>query len=185
MAAGTPPAVCRIRSQSPKSRDGNNKILHKRFPGGHLTIRRRERAQAWQRPPRRNFVPGSCCGRGGPLSDSATGCGGCQFNLARNRDSATFWTPQESCWSRRRRNKGSEPELSTALLRESDQRRFLGAVPGMWGGARSLTRPQVVVGPRVERGSTRPDTARLSLRGMFRCSWRDETAGVSFKKGTG
>ena len=36
MARDTPCLVGKIAD--PKSRDGSNKILHKRFPGGHLTI---------------------------------------------------------------------------------------------------------------------------------------------------
>jgi phage terminase large subunit GpA-like protein len=36
MARDTPCLAGRI--SDPKSRDGSNKILHKRFPGGHLTI---------------------------------------------------------------------------------------------------------------------------------------------------
>jgi phage terminase large subunit GpA-like protein len=36
MARDTPCLTGKITD--PKSRDGNNKILHKRFPGGHLAI---------------------------------------------------------------------------------------------------------------------------------------------------
>jgi hypothetical protein len=36
MARDTP--CLRGRISNPRSRDGNNKILHKKFPGGHLTI---------------------------------------------------------------------------------------------------------------------------------------------------
>ena len=36
MARDTPCLAGKI--SDPKSRDGSNKILHKRFPGGHLTI---------------------------------------------------------------------------------------------------------------------------------------------------
>jgi phage terminase large subunit GpA-like protein len=100
---------------NPKSRDGNNKILHKRFPGGHLTIVGANAPSGLASRPIRLLL----CDEVDRYPFSA-GAEGDPVNLARKR-TVTFWNRKIVLVSTPT-NKGAS-RIETAF-EESDQRRF-------------------------------------------------------------
>jgi phage terminase large subunit GpA-like protein len=83
MARDTP--CLRGRISNPRSRDGNNKILHKKFPGGHLTIVGANAPSGLASRPIRTLL----CDEVDRYPFSA-GAEGDPVNLARKR-TVTFW----------------------------------------------------------------------------------------------
>jgi phage terminase large subunit GpA-like protein len=113
MARDTPCLQNKIAN--PKSRDGNNKILHKRFPGGHLTIVGANAPSGLASRPIRLLL----CDEVDRYPFSA-GAEGDPVNLARKR-TVTFWNRKIVLVSTPT-NKGAS-RIETAF-EESDQRRF-------------------------------------------------------------
>jgi phage terminase large subunit GpA-like protein len=151
MARDTPCLTGRI--SDPKSRDGSNKILHKRFPGGHLTIVGANAPSGLASRPIRILL----CDEVDRYPFSA-GAEGDPVNLAKKR-TVTFWnrkivlvsTPTIRGMSR----------IETAYV-ESDQRQY-------WVPCPSCGAHQVLVWSQVRwesaagghaGGEHRPETAR-------------------------
>ncbi|MGO4917347.1 phage terminase large subunit family protein [Pseudogemmobacter sp. W21_MBD1_M6] len=160
MARDTPCLQDKIAN--PKSRDGNNKILHKRFPGGHLTIVGANAPSGLASRPIRLLL----CDEVDRYPFSA-GAEGDPVNLARKR-TVTFWNRKIVLVSTPT-NKGAS-RIETAY-QESDQRRFWVPCPEC-GTEQILTWPQVRW-DKGEDGSHKPDTARYHC---VECDavWRDE-----------
>jgi phage terminase large subunit GpA-like protein len=169
MARDTPCLQNKIAN--PKSRDGNNKILHKRFPGGHLTIVGANAPSGLASRPIRLLL----CDEVDRYPFSA-GAEGDPVNLARKR-TVTFWNRKIVLVSTPT-NKGAS-RIETAF-EESDQRRFWVPCPAC-GVEQILTWPQVRW-DKGEDGSHKPDTARYHC---VECdaAWRDETRWASVSKG--
>ena len=155
----------------PRSRDGTNKILHKRFPGGHLTIVGANAPSGLASRPIRLLL----CDEVDRYPFSA-GAEGDPVNLARKR-TVTFWNRKIVLVSTPT-NKGAS-RIETAF-EESDQRRFWVPCPGC-GTEQVLTWPQVKWDKATD-GSHRPETAH------YHCAhcdapWRDETRWAAVTKG--
>ena len=145
MARDTPCLSGRI--SDPKSRDGSNKILHKRFAGGHLTIVGANAPSGLASRPIRILL----CDEVDRYPASA-GAEGDPVKLARKR-TVTFWNRKIVLVSTPTL-KGSS-RIETAY-EESDRRRF-------WVPCPDCGRHQVLVWGQVRWDSTpehRPDTAR-------------------------
>ena len=163
MARDTPCLTGKIAD--PKSRDGSNKILHKRFPGGHLTIVGANAPSGLASRPIRILL----CDEVDRYPFSA-GAEGDPVNLAKKR-TVTFWnrkivlvsTPTIRGLSR----------IETAYL-ESDQRQYWVPCPAAarircWSGARSAGRaPAASIGPRRRATTASPATPP----GPTRCAGR-------------
>ena len=169
MARDTPCLQDKIAN--PKSRDGNNKILHKRFPGGHLTIVGANAPSGLASRPIRLLL----CDEVDRYPFSA-GAEGDPVNLARKR-TVTFWNRKIVLVSTPT-NKGAS-RIETAF-EESDQRRFWVPCPDC-GIAQILTWPQVRW-DKGEDGSHKPDTARYHCIDCD-AAWRDETRWAAVSKG--
>jgi phage terminase large subunit GpA-like protein len=169
MARDTPCLQSKIAN--PKSRDGNNKILHKRFPGGHLTIVGANAPSGLASRPIRLLL----CDEVDRYPFSA-GAEGDPVNLARKR-TVTFWNRKIVLVSTPT-NKGAS-RIETAF-EESDQRRFWVPCPNC-GAEQILTWPQVQWDKGAD-GSHQPDTARYHC---IECgaAWRDETRWAAVSKG--
>ena len=168
MARDTPCLQGKIAD--PRSRDGNNKILHKRFPGGHLTIVGANAPSGLASRPIRLLL----CDEVDRYPFSA-GAEGDPVNLARKR-TVTFWNRKIVLVSTPTNKGASRIE---AAFEESDQRRFW--VPCPTCGAEQLLTWGQVKWDKDENGGHRPETARYHC---VECdaAWRDETpadAGLS------
>jgi hypothetical protein len=97
MARDTPCLGGRI--SNPRSRDGNNKILHKKFPGGHLTIVGANAPRGW-RAARSAF----CCAMRSIATRSALAPKATRSIWPRSARSPSGTA--RLCWSRRRRSVG-------------------------------------------------------------------------------
>lgn len=160
MARDTPCLTARIAN--PKSRDGNNKILHKRFAGGHLTIVGANAPSGLASRPIRLLL----CDEVDRYPFSA-GAEGDPVNLARKR-TVTFWNRKIVLVSTPTNTGASRIE---AAYQESDQRRYWVPCPAC-GAEQVLTWPQV----RWDKGSDgnhRPETARYHCADCD-AAWRDE-----------
>jgi len=169
MARDTPCLQDKIAN--PKSRDGNNKILHKRFPGGHLTIVGANAPSGLASRPIRLLL----CDEVDRYPFSA-GAEGDPVNLARKR-TVTFWNRKIVLVSTPT-NKGAS-RIETAF-EESDQRRFW--VPCPECGAEQILTWLQVKWDKGADGSHKPDTARYHCVDCD-AAWRDETRWAAVSKG--
>jgi len=169
MARDTPCLQDKIAN--PKSRDGNNKILHKRFPGGHLTIVGANAPSGLASRPIRLLL----CDEVDRYPFSA-GAEGDPVNLAKKR-TVTFWNRKIVLVSTPT-NKGSS-RIETAY-EESDQRQFWVPCP-CCGTDQVLTWTQVKWDKGPD-GAHRPETARYHC---VECDepWSDETRWAAVSKG--
>ena len=169
MARDTPCLTGKIAD--PKSRDGNNKILHKRFPGGHLTIVGANAPSGLASRPIRLLM----CDEVDRYPFSA-GAEGDPVNLAKKR-TVTFWNRKIVLVSTPT-NKGAS-RIETAY-EESDQRQYHVPCPEC-GSEQVLTWPQVQWGKNAD-GTHRPETARYHCIDCD-AAWRDETRWAAIRKG--
>ena len=169
MARDTPCLQDKIAN--PKSRDGNNKILHKRFPGGHLTIVGANAPSGLASRPIRLLL----CDEVDRYPFSA-GAEGDPVNLARKR-TVTFWNRKIVLVSTPTNKGASRIE---AAFEESDQRRFWVPCPDC-GTEQILTWPQVRWDLNKD-GSHKPETARYHCIACD-AAWRDETRWAAVSKG--
>ncbi len=169
MARDTPCLKGRI--SDPKSRDGANKILHKRFPGGHLTIVGANAPSGLASRPIRILL----CDEVDRYPPSA-GAEGDPVNLARKR-TVTFWnrkivlvsTPTIRGYSR----------IEAAYL-ESDRRRYWVPCPDC-GTHQTLRWPQV----RWDKdgaGEHRPETAHYVCEHCG-AGWTDARRWAAVRRG--
>lgn len=169
MARDTPCLQNKIAN--PKSRDGNNKILHKRFPGGHLTIVGANAPSGLASRPIRLLL----CDEVDRYPFSA-GAEGDPVNLARKR-TVTFWNRKIVLVSTPTNKGASRIE---AAFEESDQRRFW--VPCPECGAEQVLTWSQVKWDKAEDGSHLPETARYHCTDC-EAGWRDETRWAAVSKG--
>ncbi|WP_428548454.1 phage terminase large subunit family protein [Profundibacter sp.] len=169
MARDTPCLTGKIAD--PKSRDGNNKILHKRFPGGHLTIVGANAPSGLASRPIRLLM----CDEVDRYPFSA-GAEGDPVNLAKKR-TVTFWNRKIVLVSTPT-NKGSS--RIEAAYEESDQRQYHVPCP-------ECHEEQVLVWGQVKwdktaSGTHRPETAKYHC---IHCNavWDDETRWAAIGKG--
>ena len=169
MARDTP--CLRDKIADPKSRDGNNKILHKRFPGGHLTIVGANAPSGFASRPIRLLL----CDEVDRYPFSA-GAEGDPVNLAKKR-TVTFWNRKIVLVSTPT-NKGAS-RIETAY-EESDQRQY-------WVPCPDCGETQVLVWGQVrwdksEQGEHRPETAHYEC---IHCAakWDDQTRWAAAGKG--
>ena len=144
-------ACLRGRVSDPRSRDGSNKILHKKFPGGHLTMVGANAPSGLASRPIRILL----CDEVDRYPPSA-GAEGDPVNLARKR-TVTFWNRKVVLVSTPTIKGYSRIEAAYA---ESDRRRYWVPCPDC-GAAQVLIWPQV----RWDRdgsGAHRPETARYA-----------------------
>jgi phage terminase large subunit GpA-like protein len=169
MARDTPCLQGKIAD--PRSRDGNNKILHKRFPGGHLTIVGANAPSGLASRPIRLLL----CDEVDRYPFSA-GAEGDPVNLAKKR-TVTFWNRKIVLVSTPTNKGASRIE---AAFEESDQRRYWVPCPAC--GAEQLLTWGQVKWDKDEAGGHRPETAR------YHCAecdalWKDETRWAAISKG--
>lgn len=169
MARDTPCLQDKIAN--PKSRDGNNKILHKRFPGGHLTIVGANAPSGLASRPIRLLL----CDEVDRYPFSA-GAEGDPVNLAKKR-TVTFWNRKIVLVSTPTNKGASRIE---AAFEESDQRRYLVRCPDC-GHEQILTWGQVKW-DKDENGGHRPETARYHCADCD-APWTDETRWAAISKG--
>jgi len=169
MARDTPCLQGKIAN--PKSRDGNNKILHKRFPGGHLTIVGANAPSGLASRPIRLLL----CDEVDRYPFSA-GAEGDPVNLAQKR-TVTFWNRKIVLVSTPTNKGASRIE---AAFEESDQRRYWVPCPEC-GHEQILTWGQVKW-DKDEIGGHRPETARYHCADCD-AAWKDETRWAAISKG--
>nr|WP_255700229.1 phage terminase large subunit family protein [Ruegeria alba] len=169
MARDTPCLQDKIAN--PKSRDGNNKILHKRFPGGHLTIVGANAPSGLASRPIRLLL----CDEVDRYPFSA-GAEGDPVNLAKKR-TVTFWNRKIVLVSTPTNKGASRIE---AAFEESDQRRFWVPCPAC--GAEQVLTWEQVKWDKAEDGSHRPETARYHCVDCD-APWKDETRWAAISKG--
>ncbi|MCU9849288.1 phage terminase large subunit family protein [Defluviimonas sp. WL0024] len=169
MARDTPCLAGKIAD--PKSRDGTNKILHKRFPGGHLTIVGANAPSGLASRPIRLLM----CDEVDRYPFSA-GAEGDPVNLARKR-TVTFWNRKIVLVSTPTNKGASRIE---AAFEESDQRQF-------WVPCPDCNAEQILTWTQVrwdkgDDGAHRPETARYHC---IECeaAWRDETRWAAVSRG--
>jgi phage terminase large subunit GpA-like protein len=169
MARDTPCLTGKIAD--PKSRDGNNKILHKRFPGGHLTIVGANAPSGLASRPIRLLM----CDEVDRYPFSA-GAEGDPVNLAKKR-TVTFWNRKIVLVSTPT-NKGAS-RIETAY-EESDQRQYHVPCPDC-GVEQVLTWPQVKW-DKAAGGAHQPESAKYHC---IHCdaAWRDEARWAAVRKG--
>ncbi|MGE0768051.1 MAG: phage terminase large subunit family protein [Hyphomicrobiaceae bacterium] len=169
MARDTPCLHGRI--SDPKSRDGSNKILHKKFPGGHLTIVGANAPSGLASRPIRILL----CDEVDRYPFSA-GAEGDPVNLAKKR-TVTFWNRKIVLVSTPTIRGASR--IETAFT-ESDRRRFFAPCPEC-GEHQTLVWEQV----RWDRdadGAHRPETARYQCRHCG-AHWSDAERWAAVRRG--
>ena len=169
MARDTPCLQGKIAD--PRSRDGNNKILHKRFPGGHLTIVGANAPSGLASRPIRLLL----CDEVDRYPFSA-GAEGDPVNLAKKR-TVTFWNRKIVLVSTPTNKGASRIE---AAFEESDQRRYWVPCPAC--GAEQLLTWGQVKWDKDENGGHRPETARYHCADCD-AAWKDETRWAAISKG--
>jgi phage terminase large subunit GpA-like protein len=169
MARDTPCLAGRIAD--PKSRDGTNKILHKRFPGGHLTIVGANAPSGLASRPIRLLF----CDEVDRYPFSA-GAEGDPVNLAKKR-TVTFWNRKIVLVSTPTIRGASRIETA---YEESDQRQFWVPCP-CCGTEQVLTWTQVKWDKAAD-GTHLPETARYHC---VHCdaAWTDEVRWAAVSKG--
>ena len=171
MARDTPCLAGKI--SDPKSRDGSNKILHKRFPGGHLTIVGANAPSGLASRPIRlllcdevdRYPPARA-----PRATRST------WRASARSPSGTA----RSCWSRRRRC--AARAASRRPMPRSDQRRYWVPCPDcgaeqvlVWDQVRWEKAPTARTGPRRRAITAAPATPP----GRTRCAGRRCARGVA------
>ena len=169
MARDTPCLAGKIAD--PKSRDGTNKILHKRFPGGHLTIVGANAPSGLASRPIRILL----CDEVDRYPFSA-GAEGDPVNLAKKR-TVTFWNRKIVLVSTPTIRGASRIETA---FEESDQRQFRVPCPDC-GTEQVLTWGQVRW-DKAPDGSHRPETARYHCADCD-AAWTDEVRWAAVSKG--
>jgi phage terminase large subunit GpA-like protein len=168
MARDTPCLTGKI--SDPKSRDGSNKILHKRFPGGHLTIVGANAPSGLASRPIRILL----CDEVDRYPFSA-GAEGDPVNLAKKR-TVTFWNRKIVLVSTPTIRGASR--IETAYL-ESDQRQYSVPCP-------SCGIHQVLVWGQVRwdsvGGAHQPETARYHCVGCD-AAWSDAMRWAAIRRG--
>ena len=168
MARDTPCLAGKIAD--PKSRDGSNKILHKRFPGGHLTIVGANAPSGLASRPIRILL----CDEVDRYPFSA-GAEGDPVNLAKKR-TVTFWNRKIVLVSTPTIRGLSRIETAYA---ESDQRQY-------WVPCPSCGAHQVLVWGQVRwesaGGEHRPETARYHCVACD-AAWSDALRWAAIRKG--
>jgi phage terminase large subunit GpA-like protein len=169
MARDTPCLVGRIAD--PKSRDGTNRILHKRFPGGHLTIVGANAPSGLASRPIRLLF----CDEVDRYPFSA-GAEGDPVNLAKKR-TVTFWNRKIVLVSTPTIRGASRIETAYA---ESDRRQF--RVPCPECGVEQVLRWPQVRWDKAPDGSHLPETARYACIDC-NAAWTDEVRWAAVSKG--
>ena len=164
MARDTPCLAGKI--SDPKSRDGSNKILHKRFPGGHLTIVGANAPSGLASRPIRILL----CDEVDRYPFSA-GAEGDPVNLAKKR-TVTFWNRKIVLVSTPTIRGASRIETA---YDESDQRQYWVPCPGC-GAQPGADLAPGALGQR-RRGEHRPETARYHCVALRRAVARRRCAG--------
>jgi phage terminase large subunit GpA-like protein len=173
MARDTPCLSGRI--SDPKSRDGSNKILHKRFPGGHLTIVGANAPSGLASRPIRILL----CDEVDRYPFSA-GAEGDPVNLAKKR-TVTFWNRKIALVSTPTIRGASRIETAYA---ESDQRQY-------WVPCPSCGTHQVLVWSQVRwesvagghaSGEHAPETARYHCAACD-AAWSDAQRWAAIRRG--
>ena len=173
MARDTPCLAGKI--SDPKSRDGSNKILHKRFPGGHLTIVGANAPSGLASRPIRILL----CDEVDRYPFSA-GAEGDPVNLAKKR-TVTFWNRKIVLVSTPTIRGLSRIETAYA---ESDQRQYWVPCPGcgaqqvlVWGQVRWESAAGGHAG-----GEHRPETARYHCAACD-AAWSDALRWAAIRRG--
>ena len=173
MARDTPCLAGKI--SDPKSRDGSNKILHKRFPGGHLTIVGANAPSGLASRPIRILL----CDEVDRYPFSA-GAEGDPVNLAKKR-TVTFWNRKIVLVSTPTIRGLSRIETAYA---ESDQRQY-------WVPCPACGAQQVLVWSQVRwesaagghaGGEHRPETARYHCAACD-AAWSDALRWAAIRRG--
>ena len=168
MARDTPCLIGKIAD--PKSRDGSNKILHKRFPGGHLTIVGANAPSGLASRPIRILL----CDEVDRYPSSA-GAEGDPVNLAKKR-TVTFWNRKIVLVSTPTIRGMSRIETAYA---ESDQRQY-------WVPCPSCGAQQVLVWTQVRwespGGEHQAETARYHCAACD-VAWSDALRWAAIRKG--
>ena len=168
MARDTPCLAGKI--SDPKSRDGSNKILHKRFPGGHLTIVGANAPSGLASRPIRILL----CDEVDRYPFSA-GAEGDPVNLAKKR-TVTFWNRKIVLVSTPTIRGLSRIETAYA---ESDQRQY-------WVPCPACGAQQVLVWGQVRwdsaGGEHRPETARYHCVACD-AAWSDALRWAAIRRG--
>jgi phage terminase large subunit GpA-like protein len=168
MARDTPCLAGRI--SDPKSRDGSNKILHKRYPGGHLTIVGANAPSGLASRPIRILL----CDEVDRYPFSA-GAEGDPVNLAKKR-TVTFWNRKIVLVSTPTIRGASRIETAYA---ESDQRQY-------WVPCPACGAHQVLVWSQVRwesaDGAHWPETARYHCADCD-APWTDAMRWAAIRKG--
>jgi phage terminase large subunit GpA-like protein len=168
MARDTPCLMCKIAD--PKSRDGSNKILHKRFAGGHLTIVGANAPSGLASRPIRILL----CDEVDRYPFSA-GAEGDPVNLAKKR-TVTFWNRKIVLVSTPTIRGLSRIETAYA---ESDQRQY-------WVPCPACGAQQVLVWGQVRwesaGGEHAPETARYHCIACD-AAWSDAMRWAAIRKG--
>jgi len=169
MARDTP--CLRGRISNPRSRDGNNKILHKKFPGGHLTIVGANAPSGLASRPIRILL----CDEVDRYPFSA-GAEGDPVNLAKKR-TVTFWNRKIVLVSTPTIRGASRIETA---YEESDKRQFFVPCPDC-GESQTLIWHQVRW-DREATGAHRPETARYEC---VHCAapWSDAVRWAAIRNG--
>ena len=169
MARDTP--CLRGRISNPRSRDGNNKILHKKFAGGHLTIVGANAPSGLASRPIRILL----CDEVDRYPFSA-GAEGDPVNLAKKR-TVTFWNRKIVLVSTPTIRGASRIETA---YEESDKRRFWVPCPAC-GESQTLIWPQVRW-DRDPTGKHCPETARYQCIGCT-APWSDAVRWSAIRTG--
>jgi phage terminase large subunit GpA-like protein len=169
MARDTP--CLRGRISDPRSRDGNNKILHKKFPGGHLTVVGANAPSGLASRPIRILL----CDEVDRYPFSA-GAEGDPVSLARKR-TVTFWNRKIVLVSTPTIKGASRIETA---FHGSDRRRY-------WVPCPDCNERQVLVWSQVHwdktpDGTHRPGTARYECI-HCRAHWSDARRWAAIRKG--
>lgn len=169
MARDTPALWGKV--SDPRSRDGNNKILHKKFAGGHLTIVGANAPSGLASRPIRILL----CDEVDRYPFSA-GAEGDPVNLAKKR-TVTFWNRKIVLTSTPTIKGASRIE---AAFEESDRRQYW--VPCPECGTFQLLVWEQVKWEKAGDGTHRPDTVRYHCR-ECNAQWSDAMRWAAVRKG--
>ena len=164
MARDTPCLHSKIGD--PKSRDGSNKILHKKFPGGHLTIVGANAPSGLASRPIRILL----CDEVDRYPASA-GAEGDPVNLAKKR-TTTFWNRKVVLVSTPTIKGASRIEMA---YEQSDQRRY-------WVPCPACDTMQKLIWSQVKWDKNQPETAHYECEHCD-APWSDAKRWLAIKQG--
>ena len=164
MARDTP--CLRAKIGDPKSRDGSNKILHKKFPGGHLTIVGANAPSGLASRPIRILL----CDEVDRYPASA-GAEGDPVNLAKKR-TTTFWNRKVVLVSTPTIKGASRIEMA---YEQSDQRRY-------WVPCPACHTMQKLIWAQVKWDKNQPETAHYECE-HCQAHWSDSKRWLAVKQG--